>query len=144
MVDERNQASMATWIIVGVVVVIIILLGWWYFAQQGAAPTNNTANNQANTQLTTLSDQKTVTAFSIDQLNPKVVATVDNTNHTITLTVPKGTDVKKLSPTIQVSDYATVSPASGSEQDFTKPVTYVVTAEDGTKQTYVVTVKVAT
>ncbi|WP_195372892.1 MULTISPECIES: PCMD domain-containing protein [Parabacteroides] len=36
-----------------------------------------------------------------------------------------------LVPTIKVSDKATVSPASGVAQDFSSPVTYTVTSEDG-------------
>lgn len=58
------------------------------------------------------------------------------------MSLPTGTDVTALQPTIVVSDLATVSPASGEEQDFTDPVTYTVTAEDETTQEYVVTVTV--
>ena len=43
-------------------------------------------------------------------------------------------------PTIEVSAGATVSPASGEEQDFSSAVTYTVTAEDGTVKTYAVSV----
>ncbi len=141
MADE-NQTSMTTWIIVGVVVVIIILLGWWYFSQP-SAPTTTIDNTQNTTQPTTQSSQKAVTGFGFNQLTPAANGTIDDTNHTITVTVPKGTDVKKLTPTIKVSDYATVSPASDTMQDFTNPVTYTVTAEDGSKQTYIVTVTVS-
>lgn len=46
-----------------------------------------------------------------------------------------------LVPTIKVSDKATVSPASGVAQDFSKPVTYTVTSEDGiVTATYTVSV----
>jgi hypothetical protein len=57
----------------------------------------------------------------------------------ITYTYPKGTNVSNLSPTIIVSDKATVNPKSGVAQDFSneKLVTYTVTAEDGkTSKTY--------
>jgi len=71
-----------------------------------------------------------------------VEATISGT--TITAEVPNGTDVTKLKPTITISKDATVSPASGAETDFTDPVSYVVTAEDGTtKKTYTVTITVA-
>lgn len=61
----------------------------------------------------------------------------------ITVTVPYGTNVTSLTPTITVSAGATVSPASGIAKDFTSPVTYTVTAEDGTTtKAYTVTVVV--
>ena len=52
-------------------------------------------------------------------------------SNTATLYVPVGTDVTALVPTITLSPYATVSPASGVPQNFTSPVNYTVTAEDG-------------
>ncbi len=61
---------------------------------------------------------------------------------TIALTVPFGTDVTALVPTI-VHTGVSVSPASGAAQDFTSPVTYTVTAEDTSTQVYLVTVTVA-
>ncbi len=67
---------------------------------------------------------------------------INQTNHTIAVTMPAGTNVTSLTPSITVSDKASVSPASGAAQDFTNPVTYTVTAEDGTQQTYIVTVTV--
>jgi hypothetical protein len=55
--------------------------------------------------------------------------------------VPIGTNLTSLAPTITISDGATVSPASGVAQNFTNPVTYTVTAQDGvTTQNYVATV----
>lgn len=72
-----------------------------------------------------------------------IVYELDESTKKITYTYPNGTDVTALSPTIEVSVAATVNPASGEAQDFSKAVKYVVTAEDGTtKQTYVVNVVV--
>ena len=51
--------------------------------------------------------------------------------------LPYGTDVTALTPTIVVSDHATVFPESGMTMDFTNPVTYTVTAEDGSQAVYV-------
>ncbi len=70
---------------------------------------------------------------------------IDNEAGTITLTLPYGTDLRRLRLTIEVSDNGTVNPASGEEEDFSNsvsnPVNYTVTAEDGeTINTYVVTV----
>ena len=71
-----------------------------------------------------------------------VEATISGTD--ITAELPNGTDVTKLKPIITISKDATVSPKSGAQKDFTDPVQYVVTAEDGTtKKTYTVTITVA-
>ncbi|MFA6547393.1 MAG: immunoglobulin-like domain-containing protein [Candidatus Magasanikbacteria bacterium] len=69
------------------------------------------------------------------------VTTIDETTHTISVTVPNKTDVKKLTPTITITG-ASVSPASGVLKDFTNPVIYTVTAADGLTQAYTVTVTV--
>ncbi|MFY0607029.1 MAG: hypothetical protein JXR10_09955 [Cyclobacteriaceae bacterium] len=47
------------------------------------------------------------------------------------ISVPYGTDITALSPSIQISEGATISPASGEEVDFTNPVTYTVTGSYG-------------
>lgn len=68
-------------------------------------------------------------------------ATIDNgESSTVTVEVVAGTDISALTPTIMVSQSATVSPASGVEQDFTTSVTYTVTAEDGGEADMEVTV----
>ena len=86
------------------------------------------------------SSAKAITSFVIGSST----GTIDETAHTVALTVPFGTVVASLSPTIVVSDKATVDPASGVAQDFTNSVTYTVTAEDSSTQAYIVTVTVAT
>ena len=90
---------------------------------------------------TTKSSAKFITKFTFGTLTPAVEATVSGT--AIAATVPAGTDITKLVPTITLSDKATVSPASGAVQDFSKSVTYTVTAEDGSTQAYTVNVTVA-
>lgn len=72
-------------------------------------------------------------------------ATINSTNHTVMIQVSHGTTVTSLSPTITLSPGATVSPTSGTSADFTNPVTYTVTAEDGTTtQEWIVTITVET
>ncbi len=87
------------------------------------------------------SAENSITAFTFDGLTPAVSGVISSTN--ISAEVPNGTDVTSLSPSIVVSEGATVNPASGSAQDFSSPVTYTVTAEDGTAQAYTVTVTIA-
>ena len=86
-----------------------------------------------------LSDAKAITAFDFAALDPEVVGVINEAVKTIALTVPFGTEVTALVPTI-VHTGASVSPASGAAQDFTSPVNYTVTAEDGSTQAYEVTV----
>jgi hypothetical protein len=72
--------------------------------------------------------------------SPAAAGTVSSAGHTVGVAVPPDTTLASLSPTIVVSPGATVSPASGAARDFSKPVTYTVTAESGDKQAWVVTV----
>ena len=66
-------------------------------------------------------------------------ATIAGTS--VTLTVVPNQSVIGLAPTFTLSPFATISPASGSTQNFTNPVTYTVTAQNGTAQNYTVTVQ---
>jgi alpha-tubulin suppressor-like RCC1 family protein len=87
------------------------------------------------------SSEKQISTFSFGGLSPAVVAVIDHTTRKITATVPAAADVTKLVPTLTLSPKATVSPASGAVQNFTNPVNYTVTAEDGSKQVYEVKVE---
>jgi hypothetical protein len=88
------------------------------------------------------SGEKSILSFKLG-LTPEVTGKIDEVKKTVMLNVPIGTDVTGLTPTITFSKGAVVTPASGAKQDFTKPVKYTVTAEDGTKKEYAVTVEVA-
>ena len=85
------------------------------------------------------SHEAKILEFSIDE---KSCDDINHTLGTILIWVSDDKDVKALRPKIKVSDGAKVTPESGKEQDFTNPVPYKVTAEDGTtEKTYTVTVK---
>ena len=90
-----------------------------------------------------LSSSKSITSFNFSSLLPEVVGAVDEANHTVSLTVPFGTDVKALVPTIVISDKSSIIPNNNVAQDFTNPVTYIVTAENGSTQSYTATVVIA-
>ena len=81
-------------------------------------------------------NEKRILSFTIDG----VEGDINEIAKTVTVTMPEGTDVTLLEPTIEVSEGATVSPASGEAQDFTTPVTYTVTAQNGTTAAYTVMV----
>ncbi|MFA7171754.1 MAG: S8 family serine peptidase, partial [Candidatus Paceibacterota bacterium] len=86
------------------------------------------------------SSEKTITSFKLGGVS----GTINNTTHTILVALPAGTSVTSLAPTISLSAKATISPTSGTAKNFSSPVTYTVTAEDGSTQTYNVTVTVET
>ncbi len=68
-------------------------------------------------------------------------ATINTTNHTVSIEVDYTADITNLTPTITLSYGATVIPASGVARDFTSAVPYTVTALDGeTTQEWTVTV----
>jgi len=89
-----------------------------------------------------LSSTKAITAFDFNGLTLAVVGTIDETGKTIALTVPYGTAVTALVPTITITG-SSVSPVSLVAQNFTSPVTYTVTAANASTQPYIVTVTVA-
>ncbi len=63
----------------------------------------------------------------------------------VILYLPYGTDPRALAPTFQLSPKASIVPAGGSIRNFTTPVSYTVTAEDGiTKKVYSVSTFVPT
>ncbi|MGW6908678.1 family 43 glycosylhydrolase [Streptomyces sp. NPDC054940] len=68
----------------------------------------------------------------------KVDALIDNADSRITLPMKEGTDLTALAPEFTLAHGAAISPASGSVQDFSKPVTYEVTGSDGTKRSWTV------
>ena len=81
---------------------------------------------------------KGITSFSING----VAGAVNNTTNTITITMPRGTDVTKLTPVIATNGVKSLTPGSGETVNFTNSVTYTATMEDGSTKTYTVTVYV--
>lgn len=51
---------------------------------------------------------------------------IDHKNDKITVTLPYGTSVTAVSPSIEIPQGASISPSSGTVQDFTQPVKYRV------------------
>jgi hypothetical protein len=86
-----------------------------------------------------LSSEKKILSFVLAEQTKEAVI---NTNaFTVTAEVEFGTDLSSLTPTIEVSGSATISPASGVAQDFSGgAITYTVTAQDASTQDWEVTV----
>ena len=81
---------------------------------------------------------KGITSFSING----VAGAVNNSTNTITITMPRGTDVTKLTPVIATNGVKSLTPGNGETVDFTNSVTYTAAMEDGSSKTYTVTVYV--
>ena len=67
---------------------------------------------------------------------------INNDSLTVVVTMPESTTDFMLTPSqIGLSNFATVQPAAGILQDFSSPVQYTVTAEDGSVHVYTVSVQ---
>jgi len=89
------------------------------------------------TAITITSNRNALLDFSFDHSTKTVIDTVA---HTITVTVPAGTDVTNLTAKFTASNFATVT---GDTKNFSSPVVYTVTPQNGgTAQTWTVTVNV--
>ena len=86
------------------------------------------------------SSDRAITSFNFKSLSPVVTGSIDTVNYIISLAVPFGTNISGLIPSI-LTNGISINPANEVPQDFTKPVTYSVTAEDGSIQQYTVNVK---
>jgi len=109
----------------------------------------NTASNilTLNNSITPVkSSEKAITAFSFPALS--VTGAINNTNKTISVTVPFGTNVSALVANFTASAKASVkvgetSQVSGTTaNDFSSAAVYNVTAEDGSNVNYTVTVTI--
>ena len=65
---------------------------------------------------------------------------IDEEGKAIALEMPNGTEITALEPELEIPDNAIYEPTG--PQDFSSPINYTVTAEDGTSHTYLVTVDV--
>ncbi|WP_247236429.1 DUF5018 domain-containing protein [Telluribacter sp. SYSU D00476] len=89
------------------------------------------------------SSEKQITSFALEGFNPIIKGSIDQSKRTITAIVPSDASLTAIIPTILVSPKAVVSPASGVAQDYTNPVKYTVTAEDGSTQVYEIKIEKA-
>lgn len=85
-----------------------------------------------------ISSEKNIIYFTISDIN----GIIDQDLNTINFEFTYGTDVTALTPTITISESATINPASGVSQNFTNPLEYTVTAENESTKTYTVIITV--
>jgi len=100
----------------------------------------------ADEYLYTPSSENDILTFSFAEQTGDAV--IDANNHTVDIEVFDGTDVTALIASFTISDWASVAIGAAPQEsgvtinNFTNPVTYMVTAEDGTPQDWVVTVTI--
>jgi len=93
-----------------------------------------------------LSSKKEVLSFIFEasknvELDRNIISVISGSE--ITANVPFGTDVTNLIPTFEVSPKAIINAVEGQSTDFSSPVSYTVSAEDGTTKTFTTLVVVA-
>ncbi len=90
--------------------------------------------------------EKVLTAFEFQAFTHDIIGTINQTNHTVAVTVPFSTDLTTLVANFTISTLATlkigtvVQVSGTTPNNFTSSVTYTVVAEDGSTQNYEVTV----
>lgn len=88
----------------------------------------------------TLNDEADILTCEVNGGNSILLSAPVIENEAISLSPKAGTDVTAIALNFTLSDGATISPASGTILDFSKPQTYTVTSEDGKgTKTYTVT-----
>jgi hypothetical protein len=83
-----------------------------------------------------------VTSFMTSEDVCGVSGVINNTDSTILMNVPSGSNLSSIAPVINLTEGSSISPASGVAQDFSNgPVSYTVTSSAGETKTYAVTVR---
>ena len=91
------------------------------------------------------SDAKEILSFVFttednSELSESLEATINEDDKTIVAEFPFGTDITALVPTIEISELASIDKEGA--QDFSEAVSYIITAEDESTQTYVTNISV--
>ena len=87
------------------------------------------------------SSENKILSFKFASLEGVEVTITESPKRIVAL-VPFGTNLTSLVPIITISENATIRPASGIVTDFTEPVVYTVTAEDGSEAKYTAVVNI--
>lgn len=126
----------------------IVLEPGTYYAIVSTWPSPQSTTYTLNMDLVPLSSETDILSFNLDEQTGD--ALIDNENHTIEVEISLTADITTITPNFTISEYATIAigddeQISGTtENDFTNPVVYTVTAQDGTVQDWTVTVTSAT
>ena len=106
---------------------------------------NGTVPIESQTEFEEKSSEKRLISFRFTGIEKDgemvdIFAEIDQASKTIGAKMLSGTDITNLEPEVEISDKATFDPIG--PQDFSKPINYTVTAEDGTSSTYLVSIEI--
>ena len=107
------------------------------------AEAGNTKDWRVNVTKAPISHDAFITAFTFAGQKEGTTAEIgsENDTYTVDAVAEWNADLTAIAPVVTISNAATVAPESGDVQNFTTPVTYTVTAEDGTTtHAYTVTI----
>jgi uncharacterized lipoprotein YddW (UPF0748 family) len=71
-----------------------------------------------------------ITSFRFEKLDPTIQADIDSANKEIHASIPRTANIKRLTPTIEYTDGAEVSPPSGYAYDFSSPLDFTLTKDE--------------
>lgn len=91
-----------------------------------------------------LNDRNEISSFVFNSLNPIVEGIIDHENSRVDLVVSYFSNITAIAPLIEVSEAATITPASNEVQNFSNPIEYTVKAENGDEKIYTIYVSVVT
>lgn len=120
-----------------VMVLLMASIGFGLFACGGGGGGSESGESDDGQYDPVASDAKSITGFSFT--SPFAAGVINEDTHAIFVTVPFDTDATALVPTILHSGES-IRPVSEEAQDYSRPVTYTVTACDGSTRDYTVTV----
>lgn len=115
--------------------VLFISIAVILFSSCGGSDTGISNDLWGNLFSSRATSDKQIISLSIDGFKARISGT------TVNSVLPAGTDITALTPIITYNG-ANISPKSGETLDFTNPVTYTVTATDGTTSVYTVSINV--
>ena len=70
------------------------------------------------------------------QIHEDIIGQINEEENTIELAIPTGTEISELIPTIEISEFASITPESQIALNFSQPITYTVTSQSGTTREY--------
>ena len=73
-----------------------------------------------------------------EQILEDINGEIDDKEYIIEMPIAVGTRIDALIPTIEISEFATISPESKLPQNFSQPITYTVTSQSGEVQEYTI------
>ena len=100
------------------------------------AENGETSTYKVITENVPFSNEKKILHFEFNIDNETFIGIVDHNNLKIDVSTYK--DISSISPTIEISENATITPSTSDTQNFNDNIEYTITAQNGTSNTYTV------